>query len=180
MAPAKSLDSKEENKMAISLLEIRTAATEYLQNKVSVRVSPLVADVPVAISPTEGFTFSITATNATFGGIPLVQVSYELRVANPAVAKLIVPPVTTAVARTGSNTNYPSLTPGTEVDAMHLFPSDQKLGLGDSDTITGLRGKAKALGVTNIAFSIHADLDLDYIFYKDGSSSVFTRTVTVV
>lgn len=169
--------------MAINYLqEIRAAVQNYLDTKVKVSISALVADVPNMISPNEGFTFSITASNANTynGGIRLVQVSYHLMVENPAVAKLIVPPVATATARSGPSPLAHTLSPGLEVYEMHLFPADHSLNVGDSDTIAGLKGIAKGLGATNINFHISADPDMDYIFPKYEDSARVTRAVNVV
>jgi hypothetical protein len=63
---------------------------------------------------------------------------------------------------------------------MYLFPTDNKLTVGDSDTISALKGKALALGNANINCHIHADPDLDYLFPKGQVGTDGTRNVVVV
>ena len=174
--------------MAIELKDIRTAVRVYLNTKVAVSISPLVADVPGVISPNEGFTFSVTAINAasTEGGIALRNIRYHLSVANSSVAKLVVPPTTVAITRAipavpVAGTTDITLTPGTQVKEMFLFPlADRTLTTGDTDTISGLKGRAGALGNTEINFDILADPDLEFLFPKNENSFTTSRPLSVV
>lgn len=171
--------------MAINLQDIRTAVHDYLATKVTVSISALTPAVPGTLNPNEEFTFSVTATNAatTVGGIKLINVKYHLKVTNSAVAKLIVPPATTAKARNGPSSSSDTLTPGTQVTEMFLFPVGDKsqLAAGETDTISGLKGKSGvAAGNTQITLECRADPDLDFLFPKNENSAPFPRTVNVV
>ena len=165
--------------MTINLTDIRSAVIDYVNDSVTTSVSSLVADVPNAISPNEGFTFSVTASNAAAPtGIQLVNVVYHLKVASGSVAKLQVP--TTPIARSGSRTSDPQLTVGNYVTEMYLFPSDNVLEVGDSDTVAGLRGKAYAVGQATITFEVYADIDLGFVFPRTTSDPDSIRLVNVV
>jgi hypothetical protein len=174
--------------MAIELTDIRTAVQVYLNTKVQVSVSPLVANVPGVISPGEGFTFSVTAKNAALadGGIDLNNVRYHLRVANSAIGKLIVPPTTIGTAQSASGA---VLSAGSQVTEMLLTPPNvlNEKGLpafdlpaGDSDTISGLKGKAGILGATNIRLDILAHPDLKFLFPNNENSVTASRELKVV
>jgi hypothetical protein len=169
--------------MAIELTDLRTAVRVYLNTKVKVSVSELVAAVPNVISPGEGFTFSVTARNAAFadGGIALNNVRYHLRVVNSAFGKLIVPPATIGTAKSAlGETN--DLTPGAQVAEMFFFPLDERnrLGQGEVDTISGLKGKAGILGTTNISLEILADPDINFLFPRNENSASASRELKVV
>ena len=49
------------------LKDIREAVKSYLDNRVVVSISNIVPDVPITLSPNEGFTFSVSARNAGSG-----------------------------------------------------------------------------------------------------------------
>lgn len=169
--------------MPIELRELRTAVQVYLNTKVQVSVSPLVAAVPNTINPGEGFTFSVTARNAAFadGGIALNNVRYHLHVANSTIGKLIVPPATIGTAKSAlGDTN--NLTPGAQVTEMFFFPLDERnrLGQGETDTISGLKGKAGILGTTNISLDILADPDINFLFPRNENSVTASRELKVV
>lgn len=170
--------------MAIELTDIRTAVQAYLNTKVQVSVSPLVAAVPNVISPGEGFTFSVTAKNAgsADGGMPLNNVRYHLRVADSTIGKLIVPPATIGLARSTSSLTGPSLAAGTQVTEMFLFPvgEQDRLSRGETETIAGLKGKAGTLGTTNIRLDILGDPDLDFLFPKNENSVTGSQQLKVV
>jgi hypothetical protein len=166
--------------MSIELTDLRTAVQVYLNTKVKVSVSELVAAVPNTINPGEGFTFSVTARNAAIadGGIALSNVRYHLRVADSTIGKLIVPPTTIGTAKSlGGN----DLTPGAQVTEMFFFPLDERnrLGQGEADTISGLRGKAGVLGTTNIRLEILADPDINFLFPRNGNSVTASRELKV-
>lgn len=166
--------------MAVNLIDIRTAVQNYLNTSVSVSISALVPDVPSTINRNEEFTFSVTATNAPApNGISLVNVRYHVRVANSSVAKLIVP--ATVTARSGASATSTLLVAGALVSQMFLFPADNSLTVGDSDTVAGLKGKAGgAVGTTQILFDIFADPDLDFLFPKNENSPITVTNVNVV
>lgn len=167
--------------MAINLQEIRTAVQTYIDTKVTATISALTPAVPGTINPNEEFSFSITAANASpaSGGIDLRNVVYCVTVASSSVAKLIVP--SNLPARGSAIPTHPTLTPGDLVTEMYLFPIDNLLTAGDSDTITGLKGKAGgAVGTTQLRFRVAADVDLDYIFPKRVLGTQATKTVSVV
>jgi hypothetical protein len=163
------------------LQDIKAAFKAYLATKVGLTISSFTADVPDAISPSEGFSFNVEAKNAPsfLGGIGLANVRYHLTVDNPGVVQLEVPPVTIAKATSAHNGNV-ALTPGTFVPEMVLSPSDNSLSAGDTDTLSGLRGKAVSLGQANVKFHILADPDLNDIFAKNEESKEISGTVQVV
>ena len=63
---------------------------------------------------------------------------------------------------------------------MFLFPTDNVLGVGDSDTISGLKGKGLALGNGSIFCHVHADVDLDYLFPKSLTNLNGSRAFSVI
>jgi hypothetical protein len=160
------------------LQDIRTAAIAAVTTQVTSSVSATVADVPAAISPNEEFTFSVTAANTGVDAIGLVNVVYHLGVSNTAILNLKVP--ATPPARASSSPTAAVLAVNSFVTGMFLFPTDNKLTVGDSDTISALKGKALALGNANITCHIHADPDLDYLFPKGTVGVSGTRNVVVV
>lgn len=166
--------------MPISLPDLRTAVTTYVSTSVTATVSVPVADVPVAISPGEEYTVSVTVTNAGFpAGIRLVNVAYHLFISSGStISQLKVP--ASPPARASSDPTAPTLAVGSFVSGMFLFPTDKTLDVGDSDTIAGLKGKALALGNATISCHVHADPDLDYLFPKGNISPSGNRVFTVV
>jgi hypothetical protein len=165
--------------MTITLLDIRNAVINYLDASVTTTISTIAPDVPNALSPNEEFTYSITATNAAApSGIQLTNVRYHLSISPSTVAKLKVP--SNVTARADNNSGSPTLVAGTLVSEMFLFPADNILEVGDTDTVSGLKGKALALGNATISFDIHADVDQDYLFPMTTSDPNATRAVSVV
>jgi hypothetical protein len=169
--------------MAIVLRDLRVAFANYLDTKVTVSIA---LPVPAAgagqlITPNEEFTFGVTVTNSTAGdGLRLKNVRYAIDYANAAVADLIVPPAP-MVARSNSSATSPVLTPGSRVDAMVLFPPDEKNALepGETESIS-LRGRTgSSPSSTNIRFRVLADPDLDYFFPKDQDTITALRPLTV-
>ena len=160
------------------LSDIRTAAIGAVTTQVVSTVSAVTADVPNAVSPGEEFTFSVTAANTGVDAIGLVNVVYHLSVSNVAILQLKVP--ASPPARANSSPAAPTLAVGTFVTSMFLFPVDNTLTVGDSDTISGLKGKALALGNADITCHIHADPNLDFIFPKGTIGVSGTRNVVVV
>lgn len=171
--------------MVVNLQEIRTAVQTYLDTKVSCSIANLTADVPDAISPNEGFKFSVTATNAdaATGGIRLKNVRYVVSVSNN--VKLIVPPTSV-----GKATTIPIpplgitmvLNPGQEVSGYMLTPAAADptvLDPGETDTIKDLPGKAKSLGGFSICAHVVAEVDLSYLF-PSGSSQNGCKKGSVV
>lgn len=168
--------------MPINLMDIRTAVQDYLNTKVSALISPLTAP----INPGEEFSFTITALNppATSGGIRLVNVRYHLKIANSTVAKLIVPPSGTAIARSGFLTTDDELPPGTLVSEMYLFPTsanNDTFDVDDHNTIPDLKGMAgNGVGNTEIQCNVIAEPDLDFLFPKQENSSMNSKVISVV
>ena len=169
--------------MAINLRDIPDAVRSYLDNKVTVRVNPIIPATGAALGPNETFSFSVSAqnTNAANGGIPLSNVFYRVRVENPAVAKFAIP-----AANLGSATDDSGnvLSPGTQVGFMVFRPIGdlRSLSVGETDTLT-LNGRAAAApptgGTTTIAARIVADVDVDQLFPKGENSPATSRTITV-
>lgn len=164
--------------MTVTLNDLRSAVISYVDTSVTTSISTLVADTPNAISPNEGFSFSVTATNTGAPtGIPLVKVVYHLSISPGSVCKLQVPLV--PIARASNDPSAAPLLGGTFVTEMYLFPDNDTLAVGDSDTISGLRGKALALGQATISFDVHAEADLNYVFPTTTTDPDSTRLVSV-
>ena len=127
----------------------------------------------------EEFTFSVTAANTGADAIGPANVTYHLTVPSfPAILQLKVP--ASPPARASNDPAAATLAVGSFVTSMFLFPTDNKLTVGDSDTISSLKGKALALGNANISFHIHAEPDLDFLFPKGTGGTNGTRNVVVV
>jgi hypothetical protein len=126
--------------MAINLPDIRTATRDYLEDSVTMTVTPPVPDVQGSINPAEEFTFNVKAANVGGpNGVRLIGVIYHVTIAPGGVARLKVP--ATAPVRATPNPSSPLLTPNSLVTEMFVFPSDPVLDVGDTDFIT-LKGKA--------------------------------------
>ena len=175
--------------MAIALADLRSAVQTYLNTKVTCTVPSLVPDVPNALSPGEGFTYSIQAKNAPApDGIVLTNVRYHVRVVNPNVGKLIVPnPLIFGTARASADATAPALVAGTQVGAMFLFPGIlgngpdlKRLTVGETDTVSGLKGKALALGTLELRVNIIADPDEEFLFPRNEDSTEGSRSISVV
>src|SRR5438128_5646270 len=168
--------------MSILLHEIRAAVQTYLNTKITCSVPALELAVPNALSPGEEFTFSVRAQNANSaaGGIALTNVRYHIRISNAAIGKLIVPPITIGIAKSGPHLSDPVLTPGSLVPELFLATptgtDPKKLDVADIDTITGLKGRALALGTLDVRLSIVADPDLDFLFPKNENSEEISKT----
>lgn len=158
--------------------DIRTAAIAAVTTQVTTTVSAVTADVPVAVSPGEEFSFSVTAANTGVDAVSLINVAYHLSVSNATILQLKVP--ASPPARAVNDPTAPTLAVGAFVSGMFLFPTDNTLTVNDSDTIAGLKGKALALGNTNINCHIHGEVDPDFIFPKGTAGVSGTRNVVVV
>ena len=166
------------------LTDIRTAVAGYANTNVTTTISTPVPDVPGTVNPDEEFSFNITATNAGApDGIALINVRYHLSVSGAGV-QLIVPAETLAIARAGATDSFAQLTPGALVGSMSLFPvslDGQSLGIGDSDALNGLKGKAgSGTGVGTLSVHAHVDPDVDALFPKERLNLSGTRSVNVV
>ena len=166
------------------LTDIRTAVANYATTNITTSVSTPVPDVPGTINPDEEFTFSVVASNAgPPDGIALINVRYHVTTSGAGV-RLIVPPETVAIARSGGDEASAQLTPGALVTSMFLFPvtpDGQSLGIGDGDAINGLKGKAgSGTGVGTLSVHVHADPDVDALFPQERTNISSTRAVNVV
>jgi hypothetical protein len=108
-------------------------------------------------------------------------------VVNPAIGKLIVPnPLLGVTARASADAASALLTVGSQVDEMFLFPAGlfsadlKRLDVGETDTISGLKGKALALGTLKISVNIIADPDEEFLFPRNEDSAEGTQTIQVV
>jgi hypothetical protein len=158
--------------------DLRTAAIGAVTTQATSTVSAVTADVPNAVSPGEEFSFSVTAANTGVDAVGLINVTYHLTVSNAAILQLKVP--ASPPARAVVDPSAPTLAVGTFVNGMVLFPTDNTLTAGDSDTISGLKGKALALGNANINCHIHGEVDPNFIFPKGTAGVSGTRNVVVV
>jgi hypothetical protein len=166
--------------MPIVLSDIRTAVQTYLNTNVTTTISAVVPAVPGTLNPGEEGTFNVTITNAVVGGIRLTNVVYHLTTSNSSVLNLKVPAAATAVARSGVSSASPVLAPNAFVTEMFLFPVDNSLDVGDSDSLNGLKVKAIGLGNADITCHVHADPDENYLFVKGENSTTTNRAVSVV
>lgn len=170
--------------MAINLSDIRAAVVAYLNSSVTVSVTAPVPDQPTVISPDEGFTYSVKATNASAaaGGVQLTGVVYHVRLTPASVAKLQVP--ASPPARAVNSPAGPTLAPGSMVSEMFLFPTSSSahkiLAVGESDTITGLRGKALDPGAATIRADIQANIDENWLFPNQENTPSGSRTFNVL
>ncbi len=155
--------------MPIDLVDIRSAVVAYVSTHVVAGTTLPTADVGGTINPGEEFSFSALSKNAPLpSGIRVINITYHLTIAPSSVARFKVP--ASPPARASSLPSEPLLAPGSLVSAMFLFPTDNSLEPGDSDTIPGLKGEAISIGNATIRCHIHGDIDLDSIFPKDNRS----------
>jgi hypothetical protein len=169
--------------MTINLNDIRQACYNYLSTSVICKIENLVADVPNAISPGEGFKFDLRVTNN--GNIRITKVKYHLFVTDPSKAKLIVPasPFGVHIARAGYTDDSAVLWPGSQVSEMYLFPRDidrMSLEPAETDLWTNIRGIANSLGSTSIRFNVLGQVDVEYLFPLDAHSNPAINTIQVV
>jgi hypothetical protein len=192
--------------MTINLRDLRTAVRDYLDSKVTVTISAPTSTSGSNVIPSHAvFTFSITAQNAASpDGIRLVNVRYHLRTLNPAAAKLVVPATNPDVngIRYKGLLHQPvlaffDLIPNTEHDETFLFPPASPVGttlpidragdldVGDSDTISGIKGKTGVGGGVEGAVSgtitcrVIAEPDLDFLFPKNEDTATASKTFLV-
>jgi len=166
------------------LTDIRTAVANYANVNVTTAISTPVPDVPNTTNPEEEFSFNVTATNAGApDGIQLINVRYHITVSGAGV-QLIVPDLALATARVGSDASSATLAPGALVSSMILFPTSldgQTLGIGESDSLNGLKGKAgTGPGLGTLSAHVHVDPDEDALFPKERLNVSATRSVNVV
>ncbi len=165
--------------MAINLRDIPDAVQAYLNTKVNVTFSPFI--IPgTSLNPNEGFTFSVSASNADAanGGVALKNVKYRISVDDPAVAKVLVPAGGSATDLAGN-----PLVAGTKVGAFIFAPTgaSSSLGVGDTDSIAlqGAAGSGSAGGTTSLQARIIADVDVDKLFPKGEDTPAKSKAITV-
>ena len=164
--------------MAILLSDLRTAFQTAVDSVITT-VSTPVADVPNAISPNEGFTYTVTATNSGPDAVRLINVIYHVQIEPSNRGQLQVPPVLDA--RASPDITAPLLAPNTFVSSqMYLFPANDTLDVNQAVTLNGLKGKALALGNVTLKCHVHCDPDLGYFFPGDEKNSDGTRVFSVV
>jgi hypothetical protein len=132
------------------------------------------------IRSTERFAFSVTMTNSSEAdAVSLENVRYHVKVEDPAVAKLLVPPRNPDLDGTGYKGIDPvsgdmvELALNAEVDELYLYPRATirgggpvvieragSLGIGDSDKLT-LRGRALAVGSTRLTCQVSGEPDVE-------------------
>ncbi|MCI5160684.1 MAG: hypothetical protein D3917_01405 [Candidatus Electrothrix sp. AX5] len=132
------------------------------------------------IRPGEKFSFSVTATNSSEAdAVRLENVRYHMKVEDPTVAKLLVPPTNPEAEGTGYKGIDPAtgdlveLAPNAEVDEIYLHPRATirgggpvvieragDLDIGDSDKLT-LRGKAVTVGSTRLTCQVSGEPDME-------------------
>ena len=132
------------------------------------------------IRPTDKFSFSVTATNSSeANAVRLENVRYHVKVEDPTIAKLLVPPRNPDDDGTGYKGIDPAsgdlieLAPNAEVDEIHLYPRATirdgvaviidragELGIGDSDKLN-MRGQALAPGSTRLICQVSGEPDVE-------------------
>ncbi|WPD22447.1 MAG: hypothetical protein Q3M24_01665 [Candidatus Electrothrix aestuarii] len=137
------------------------------------------------IRSTEKFTFSVTTINSSEAdAVALENVRYHVRVEDPSLAKLIVPPTNPDNNGTGykgvdaASGELVELAPNAEVAEMVLFPravtkpvdmgdaspviieGAGALGIGDSDVLS-LKGIALATGSTQLTCQVSGEPDVE-------------------
>lgn len=168
--------------MAINLQDIHQASIDYVGTSIQCSLENLVADIPNAISPGEGFKFDLRVKNN--GNIRIIKVKYHIYVSDPAKAKLIVPGnLLYRFARSGYPVDSPLLAPGSQVTDMYLFPYDadkKSLDPNETDLWPNLRGIANSLGNTTIRFNVLGQIDLNYLFPENTMSQQTSLGIQVV
>jgi hypothetical protein len=157
--------------------DIRAAAIAAVTTQVTSSVSAAVADVPATINPGEEFTFSVTAANTGVDAVRLIDVAYHLTVSSSTILQLKVP--ASPPARATNDPTAPTLAVGSFVSGMFLFPVDNTLDVGDSDTISALKGKGLVLGNANINCHIHGSVDPSFIIPTGTVGTNGVRNVVV-
>ncbi|WP_448640764.1 hypothetical protein [Geodermatophilus sp. URMC 63] len=168
--------------MALNLSDLPQAVKAYLNDKVTVTVSPPKPDNGESINPGETFKFTVTVTNAPAdnGGIALSNVRFSIRVANPDVIKIRVPTNGSATDISGD-----PIAAGSEVGFLLFDPTSSdvstlRVGETDTFTFTGRAGSGTESGSTTITARILADPNIDALFPRNGSSSTSTQSIAVV
>jgi hypothetical protein len=168
--------------MSINLRDIPNAVKFYLDNKVSISVTPPVTEGGTQINPNEAFTFSVKATNAsdTTGGVKLKNVAYRVRVTNPALATFTVPVATEGSAKDDSGN---TLAPNTQVGFMVFSPIGDRsiLDIGETDALKlqAKAGPGASGGITTLGARIVADVDLESLFPTRENTPANSATLTV-
>ncbi len=189
--------------MTINLDQIRTAVINYVDTKVTVTISNPATSGP-NINPGESFTVTLTATNADAanGGVPLKDVVWYVVIQDEDIATFEVPTNPPLVARSGLSRNLPTLTPGSNVREMYLFPSSilgnfrsvgsnnlipspiagNYLSVGDTDSIslTCQAGDGSTGGTCFMFAKIFATVDHDWLYPIDQDSASGVKGITVV
>ena len=170
--------------MSINLKDIRTAVINYVDTQVTIRTSNLITAGPT-VNPSESFSMTLTATNAdaASGGIPLKGLVWHLLVQDEDVAKLIVPDAPME-ARSSLDKSLPTLTPGSQVREMYLYPraGARNLGVGASEQINlSCRASASSIGGACFVYAkIYASVNLDWLFPKNQDSVTGGRYIEVI
>ncbi|MCI5210732.1 MAG: hypothetical protein D3910_18535 [Candidatus Electrothrix sp. ATG2] len=132
------------------------------------------------IRPNVKFAFGVTATNSSEAdAVRLENVRHHVKVEDPTVAKLLVPPTNPDEEGTGYKGIDPvsgdlvELAPNAEVDEMYLYPRATirgggpvvieragDLDIGDSDQVR-LQGKALAVGSTRLSCQVSGEPDVE-------------------
>ena len=169
--------------MPIDLTEIRAAAATYVSDNVSCVIDNFTPDVPAALSPGEEFSFDLHVTNN--GPLTLTNVRYQVWAEHRDIFRLIAP---TRIIPTGSGAQSPAwrgihedtrrpLAPGEETQFMVIWPETslyrgehERAQLEPNETDRWrLRGRALALGNSQISARVWADIDLEALARSNDS-----------
>ena len=170
--------------MAINLIDIHNAAVAYILNQLvpSITVTPLPAGSS-EINPDEFFSIFLKASNSPGAdslAIVITNLRYHVSVTHESKARLIVPPTSVAVARTGPDPSNLMMLPGTEEQDMYLFPStDFLLGSDGVGSLT-IQGKALDAGKTKVTLELLGDIDLSFLFPANQRSLSSSQSVSIV
>lgn len=164
--------------MATVLGDLRQATIDYLENNVTIDISPPVK--PEALPPPQfEFTVRVTNTAQEEGGIGLVNVRYQVQL-NPGsyplpnLPLLIVPSGGSSIDANGRGLRI-----GISTDFFDFRPSDRNLSylqMGESQSIT-FNGTANnnSQATFSLFVRIQADPDLNSIFPRNFTSARVER-----
>lgn len=167
--------------MTIILSDIPAAVNTYLDTKVSVTLSTIVADSGT-LNPNEEGNFTVTVSNAdaSNGGVRVRDIVLHLTSSAPSKLKLKVPAGAAVAPRATIDENDPQLARNSYVNEMFLwYYGNEELDAGE-DFDLPLEVKAFDEGSASITAHVHAAVDLDALFPGGEHGATANRPVTVI
>ena len=181
--------------MSLDLSLVRAAVINYLQTKLHLSMyypGPYFGNV---INPNEEFYFGVEIRNPdeAQGGLALKNIVLQVWVEDDAVAKLLVkglnPPL---IVRSGLQPNSPTLPSDAMVKEMFIFPPKEQIPGGRLPlanmgpgaigliNVSAKAGENFSGGKTALKARIHAEVDRDWLFPTDQTSSTGEAPLDVV